>query len=89
MPYWLKGAVFAPTLLVLLFVLKVSCLGQSDCFADVFSTPAFLPLSAVYRAFGPVSAIATHEPIFLLSYWMIVGLLIGLLFDLMRTNAKK
>jgi hypothetical protein len=89
MPYWLQGALFAPTFLLLLFFLKISCLGESECFADVFSTPAFLPLSAVYRAFGPVGSITNHEPIFLLVYWMIVGLLLGLLFDIYRSGAKK
>jgi hypothetical protein len=88
-PAWLKGALFAPTLLVLLFGLKLTCPAGGDCFSDVFATTAFMPLAAVYRVFGPAQIILAHEPIFLLTYWMVVGLLIGLLYDLARKKTKE
>lgn len=88
-PAWLKGAIFAPTLLVLLFGLKLTCPANGDCFSDIFSTSAFLPLAAAYRVFGPKPVLLTHEPIFILSYWMIVGLLIGLLYDIARKKTRE
>ncbi|MBX4189240.1 hypothetical protein KW785_01430 [Candidatus Parcubacteria bacterium] len=88
-PYSLQGLLFAPVFLVLLFVLKITCPSSSGCFADVFSAPAFIPLASVYKMFGPVEAISAHEPIFILGYWALVGLLVGLCFDIWRKGARE
>ena len=80
-PYCIKGALFAPALLLLLFGLKITCPASAGCFSDIFATPAFLPVAAVYKAFGPVEFVSTHEPGVLLGYWSMVGFFLGLVFD--------
>ncbi len=85
-PYSVQGAFFAPALVGVLFILKITCpvgAGQG-CFADPFLTPVFMPLSVLYKIFGPVSFLITHEPLFILLYWIIVGIFVGLLFDILK-----
>jgi hypothetical protein len=85
-PYSIQGALFAPALVGVLFILKITCpagAGQG-CFADPFLTPAFMPLSVIYRIFGPASFIVAHEPMFILLYWIIIGLFVGAIFDILK-----
>lgn len=85
-PHWIQGALFAPALVGVLFILKITCpvgAGQG-CFADPFLTPVFMPLTVIYKVFGNAPFLIAHEPIFVLIYWVIVGLFVGLLFDILK-----
>ena len=85
-PYAVQGAFFAPALVGLIFIIKISCpagAGQG-CFADPFMTPLFMPLSAIYRVLGNVSFVVQYEPLFVLLYWIIVGFFVGLIFDILK-----
>lgn len=89
-PYFIQGAFFAPALVGVLFILKITCpapAGQG-CFADPFLTPVFMPLTVIYKIFGNVSFVIAHEPIFILLYWIIVGIFVGLLFDILEDNQE-
>ena len=90
-PYYIQGAFFAPSLVGIIFILKITCpagAGQG-CFADSFLTPVFLPLVAIYKVFGAVPFIVAHEPIFILLYWIILGIFVGLLFDILKHERKE
>jgi hypothetical protein len=90
LPYSIQGALFAPAFALLVFVLKLTCPENGvGCFADAFITPVFLPLDFIYRVFGPRSIIVAHEPLFILLYWMIVGGLIGIFFDLYKKPKRE
>ena len=85
-PYAVQGAFFTPALIGLIFILKMTCpagAGQG-CFADPFLTPIFMPLTLIYRVFGNSSFVIVYEPVLILFYWMLIGIFIGLLFDLLR-----
>ncbi|CAN5142779.1 hypothetical protein BH11PAT3_BH11PAT3_2260 [soil metagenome] len=84
-PYSIQGLIFAPALIGVIFVLKVSCPNSAGdwCFADNFVRPTFMPLKFLYQVFGNYAPIlANHEPLFILAYWAIVGFLAGLLLEL-------
>lgn len=85
-PYSIQGAFFAPSLIGIIFILKITCPASAGqgCFADPFLTPLFMPLSAIYRIFGVVPIVVAHEPIFILLYWVIVGIFVGLIFDILK-----
>jgi hypothetical protein len=85
-PYWYKGMVFAPVLIGLLFVLKITCPAPTGagCFADSFLTPIFFPLPTIYKIFHNWSVLTMHEPATLLLYWAIVGGLVGLCIDVYK-----
>jgi hypothetical protein len=85
-PYSLQGMFFAPVLIVLIFTLKAFCPGSAGdaCFVDWFATPVFLPLVAIYKIFGQIPVANGQEFLFILLYWTLVGLLVGLLIDLIR-----
>ena len=89
-PYWIQGTLFAPACAVLLFVLKVTCPAPSGvgCFADPFIRPLFFPLPFFYKIFGTYHALAAHEPLFVLGYWTLLGLLIGALADIYNKKEK-
>jgi len=85
-PYFVQGAFFAPALVGIIFILKITCpagAGQG-CFADPFLTPIFLPLTAVYKVFGSAPFVVAHEPAFIILYWIILGIFVGLLFDILK-----
>ena len=89
-PYWIQGAFFAPALIGVIFILKITCpagAGQG-CFADPFLTPIFMPLTVIYRIFGVAPFLVAHEPIFILFYWILVGIFVGLLFDILGKRNK-
>ena len=85
-PYSLQGLIFAPALIGVIFILKVTCPAATGewCFADNFVRPTFMPLKFLYQVFGTNHAplLANHEPLFILGYWAIVGFLVGLLLEL-------
>lgn len=88
-PYSIQGLFFAPALIGLVFLLKISCpAGTGEgCFADNFLLPVFMPIKFLYKIFSPYApTLATHEPLFLLGYWGVVGLLIGLIVDLKTSS---
>ncbi len=89
-PYAIQGAFFAPALVGVLFILKITCPASAGqgCFADPFLTPVFMPLMVIYKVFGDVSFVIAHEPIFILFYWIIVGIFVGLLFDILEDNQE-
>jgi len=89
-PYTIQGALFAPACAVLIFVLKVTCPAPSGvgCFADPFVKPLFFPLPFLYT-FIHSPALAAHEPLFILGYWMIVGLIAGILADIYKKAPPK
>lgn len=82
-PYAIQGALFGPVLIGLTLVLKMMCLAPvgAGCLADHLAIPIFLPLILVYVTFGQ-SLVLAHELWFVILYWSLVGLLIGLIFDL-------
>jgi hypothetical protein len=88
-PYYIQGALFAPALVGVLFILKITCpagAGQG-CFSDPFLTPVFMPLTFIYKVFGNSPFVVSHEPMFILLYWILIGLFVGMLFDIL--NHKK
>jgi hypothetical protein len=89
-PYSIQGALFAPACAVLIFVLKITCPAPSGvgCFADPFIRPLFFPVPFFYAVFGNMRTLMYHEPFFVLGYWMIVGLLVGALYDIYRKQEK-
>ncbi len=84
-PYAIQGALFAPALVALFFILKAFCPASagSVCFSDWFATPIFLPLVAIYRIFGEVPTASGQEVVFIFLYWALIGFLFGLVVDLM------
>jgi len=82
-PYSIQGALFGPVLIGLTLILKVACPtpAGSSCFADFLAVPIFFPLIVVYKMVGE-GWIMYHELWFVFLYWSLVGLLIGLIFDL-------
>ena len=85
-PYWYKGMIFAPVVIGLLFVLKITCPAPTGvgCFADPFLTPVFSPLVGLYKIFGNIPLIFLHEPLVILLYWALVGALIGFCMDVYK-----
>jgi hypothetical protein len=85
-PYWIQGALFAPVLAILIFILKITCPAPNGvgCFADPFLKPLFFPLPSFYAVFGGLRALPAHEPWFVLGYWTLIGLVIGLFCDIYK-----
>lgn len=85
-PYSIQGALFAPACAILIFILKVTCPAPSGvgCFADPFVKPLFFPVPFFYTMFGNMRVLMYHEPLFVLGYWVVVGLLVGALFDIYK-----
>lgn len=84
-PHWLEGSIIAVVFALLIFTLKLSCPARTGegCFADAFTSILFLPLPFIYKIFSNhLVLVGKYEIIFLLSYWAIVGLLIGLFIDI-------
>jgi len=91
-PYSIQGLFFAPALIGLVFILKISCPAGTweGCFADNFITPVFMPIKFFYKIFSSHPLLlAAHEPLFILGYWALVGLFIGLIFDLHKRPINK
>lgn len=91
-PYSIQGMLFAPAVIGLLFILKVTCPATtgSGCFADNFLVPVFLPLTFLYKVFAQIApVVAHHEAWFILGYWTVVGFLVGLLCDIAFHNKKE
>lgn len=82
-PHFIKGALFGPAIVALTLVLKVICPAPTGagCFADHLAVPIFFPLVFVYRVLG-LDLVMYHELWFLALYWSLVGLFVGLIFDL-------
>lgn len=88
-PYSIKGALFGPIMIALTVALKAACpltLGD-QCFADYLAVPIFLPLILIYRIVRS-GLIMYHEFWFVILYWSIAGLLIGLIFDLRKGRSQ-
>jgi hypothetical protein len=89
-PHSVEGLVLAPVFASTVFLLKLSCPVKTGegCFADIFFKIVFLPLPFLYKIFSsnPVW-IARHEALVLLTYWAVIGFLIGLLVDVHRKVA--
>ncbi len=88
-PHLIQGALFGPVLIGLTLILKVLCPASigAGCFADHLAVPIFLPLIFIYAVFGD-GFIVAHELWFVILYWSLIGLLIGLIFDL-RTRRSE
>jgi hypothetical protein len=82
-PHFIQGALFGPALIGLILILKVACPTKAgaECFADQLAVPIFLPLIFIYKIVDE-GLIMYHELWFVVIYWSIIGLLIGLMFDL-------
>ena len=82
-PYFVQGALFGPAFIGLSIVLKVLCPTSvgAGCFADSLAVPIFLPLIFIYKIVDD-SLVMYHELWFVVLYWSLVGLLVGLIFDL-------
>ena len=83
MPYSIQGALFGPVLIGLSLILKLLCPAPvgAGCLTDYLAVPIFFPLIFVYKIVGG-HLIMYHELWFVVLYWSLVGLLIGLIFDL-------
>ncbi len=82
-PYAIQGALFGPALIGLSLVLKLLCpvpVG-AGCLTDQLAVPIFLPLIFVYKVVDN-NLVMYHELWFVVLYWVLVGLLVGLIFDL-------
>ena len=94
-PLSIQGLLFAPALIGIIFVLKITCPAPTGegCFADNFLTPTFMPLNFLYKVFDKVApTLALHEPLFILGYWALVGFLAGLTIDIflsMKKNSQR
>ena len=88
-PYSIQGALFGPALIGLSIILKVLCPTSvgAGCFADSLSVPIFLPLIFVYKIVDD-SLVMYHELWFVVLYWSLVGLLVGLIFDLRKRKME-
>ncbi len=86
LPYSVQGAFFAPAFIGLVLILKVTCPVPtgSGCLTDHLAVLVFFPLNLVYKIFGQ-TPILSYELLLVLLYWMIIGFLVGLIFDL-RTD---
>jgi len=90
LPYSIQGALFGPLFIGLALILKAFCPSNTTdmgCFADHLAIPIFLPLIMLYRAIGE-EVLLKHELWFVFIYWIIVGLLIGLIFDLRSRRSR-
>ncbi len=89
-PYAIKGMLFAPALVALAFFLKVICPESpgSGCLSDYLSTPIFLPAIFVESAVGKSIGSYGLEMLVVLLYWALVGLLVGLIFDLRKIRSR-
>jgi hypothetical protein len=74
-PYWVQGGMFAVALVLLIFILKITCPLNIGCFADPFLIPLFSPLLIIGGKLGSLSA---YEPFFVITFWAMIGALIGL-----------
>src|SRR5688500_5801407 len=90
-PFSVRGLIFSPTLICLVFLLKAFCPDSagSSCFADQFAVPIFLPLVAIYKIFGGSAVIGGQEFLLIMIYWAFIGFLIGLVFDLWKRGEVK
>lgn len=88
-PHFIQGALFGPVLIGLALILKVACPAPAGagCFADYLAMPIFLPLTFVYQVFGQ-ELVLSHELVFILLYWSMIGFLIGLIFDLRKSPSQ-
>ena len=88
-PYFIQGLVFGPAFIGLTLILKVICpvSAGAGCFADYLAVPIFLPLIFVYKIVGD-GLVISHELWFVVLYWSLIGLLLGLIFDL-RTRRSQ
>lgn len=82
-PYWVKGIIFAISLTVLIFILKVLCPLNVGCFSDPFLIPLFSPLLIIENLFGSLGG---FEPFFILFFWAVVGGLIGHFYSKIKAN---
>jgi len=88
-PYFIRGALFGPAVIGLTLILKAMCpvSAGAGCFPDYLAVPIFMPLILLYATVGK-SLVLVHEFWFVLLYWSVVGLFIGLIFDL-RTRPSR
>jgi hypothetical protein len=90
-PYSIQGFLFAPAVVSLIFILKITCPAATGygCFADNFLPIVFIPLTFLYKIFGQVApTLAQHEPLFVLGYWALIGLFSGLVVDLWKAKER-
>lgn len=89
-PYAFQGAIFAPVLLVLIFILKSFCpeSAAGSCFADYFAVPIFIPLITIYKIFGEEATGIGNEFAFILLYWALIGFALGIIIDLYRRPSR-
>ncbi|MDP2642114.1 MAG: hypothetical protein Q8P21_02400 [bacterium] len=88
-PYSIQGALFGPALIVLALIFKLMCpeTAGAACFADHLAVPIFLPLILAYKVLGE-SLVVSHELWFVFLYWILVGFLAGLIFDLRNPRSQ-
>ena len=87
-PYAVQGMLFAPALIGLLFVLRITCPASDMCFSDHFAALIFMPVAFVYKVFGNNTYLTSHESLLILVYWALVGFLVGYIFDLLREERR-
>ena len=88
-PYFIKGAIFAPAVVLLSVVLKISCpapVGEG-CFTDFLAVPVFLPLALVYK-FSGTTFPSMYEFWFVVVLWAVIGMVIGFIADLYKRQSQ-
>lgn len=88
-PHFIQGTLFGPAFIGLAFFLKLTCPASAGvgCFADHLALPIFLPLVFVYKIVDD-NLIMMHELWFILVYWSLVGMLVGLILDLRKSQSQ-
>jgi hypothetical protein len=82
-PHWAQGAIFAVTLVILIFILKITCPLDIGCFADPFLIPLFSPLLIFEKLFG---GLGSYEPFSIIIFWTVIGGIFGLLFGKLKKD---
>lgn len=85
-PYWAQGIFFAFALIILIFFLKIICPIDVGCLADPFLVPLFSPLRIT--AFLGITDLGKWEPLFIFSFWSVVGFCVGLVCENVKKNKK-
>jgi hypothetical protein len=81
-PYAVRGGLFMCGLILIIFVLKVTCPVSIGCFADPFLVPILSPL-LMLKVFG--FSLGNFEPLYIILFWTIIGILFGYFYSTLKT----
>jgi hypothetical protein len=85
-PYWIKGGIIAVLYVIVFYMIKLTCVPNTLCFADPFLEPMFLPLTSLDQlhllSTSQIQFIGQNFIKSLLSAWFIIGAVLGLVYGL-------